>query len=111
MSGTGYLWSVILVMAAATFLTRLLPFVALQHMEEHPVLLFLGRYTPPAVMTILVLYSLQGVEFSQPFYGMHALAALLLTSLAHAWRENALLSIFAGTLLYMALVQGWIAVG
>jgi branched-subunit amino acid transport protein AzlD len=105
-NGNDYLWGVILVMALATFLTRALPFVALHHLEEHPVLMYLGRYTPPAVMTILVLYSLQDVSFSQAPYGLWTLAALLLTSLLHLWRGNALLSIFAGTLLYMALVQG-----
>jgi branched-subunit amino acid transport protein AzlD len=32
----------------------------------------------------------------------------LLTTLLHLWRGNALLSIFSGTLLYMAAVQfGW----
>ena len=61
MSGTTYLIAVIAVMTAATFLTRVTPFVLLRNMADHPLLLFLGRYTPPAIMTILVLYSLRGM--------------------------------------------------
>jgi len=102
---TGYLIAVILVMAAATFLTRLIPFVALRNRGGHPLLMFLGRYLPPAVMTILVLYSLKGVDLSAAPHGAPELIAVAATILLHLWRGNALLSIFAGTGLYMYLVQ------
>jgi branched-subunit amino acid transport protein AzlD len=106
MIDSGYLFSVIAAMAGATFLTRLLPFVAFRHRSEHPLLLFLGRYMPPAVMTILVLYSLKGVDFSRPPYGLEIVLAILVTVGVHRWRGQALLSIFSGTAVYMLLVQG-----
>ncbi|MDR9440808.1 MAG: AzlD domain-containing protein, partial [Halomonas sp.] len=49
----------IAVCVAATFATRVLPFVALARHAEHPLILHLGRYLPPAVMMILVLYALR----------------------------------------------------
>jgi branched-subunit amino acid transport protein AzlD len=106
MIDSGYLFGVIAAMAGATFLTRLLPFVAFRNRSEHPLLLFLGRYMPPAVMTILVLYSLKGADFSQPPYGLEIVLAILVTVGVHRWRGQALLSIFAGTAVYMLLVQG-----
>lgn len=105
MSETGYLLAMMLVMALVTFLTRVIPFVAFKQKGDHPLMLFLGRYMPPAIMTLLVLYSLQSLDFTQSPFGAHELLALLLTSGLHLWRGNALLSIFAGTLFYMAAVQ------
>ena len=66
MTDTVYLLSVILVMTVATFATRAFPFVALKGKGDHPTLDFLGRYMPPAVMTILVLYSLKSVNLTGP---------------------------------------------
>jgi len=100
-----YLWAVMLVMALVTFATRVFPFVALRDKGEHPVFLFLGRYMPPAIMTILVIYSLKGVDFSSAPYGASELLALGVTVLLHLWRGHALLSIFSGTAVYMLLVQ------
>jgi len=106
---TAYLLSVILVMSLATFATRVIPFVALKGLKEHPLLLFLGRYLPPAIMTLLVLYSLKGIDLAQAPHGFPELSAVALTALLHRWRGNALLSIFGGTLWYMVLVQQWLA--
>ncbi|MCP3868072.1 MAG: branched-chain amino acid transporter [Gammaproteobacteria bacterium] len=105
MSDTGYLIAIIIVMAAATFLTRVIPFILLRRMADHPLLLFLGRYTPPAIMTILVLYSLQNLNFTTPPFGAVELIAIFLTTTLHVWLRHPLLSIFAGTGFYMAAMQ------
>jgi len=105
MSDLTYLLLVILVMTGATFLTRATPFILLQHKADHPLLLFLGRYTPPAIMTILVIYSLGSVDFSQPPFGTPELIAITLTAGIHLWLRHALLSIFTGTAFYMIAVQ------
>jgi len=106
----------IAVCAAATFATRVLPFVALARQADHPLILHLGRYLPPAVMMILVLYALR--DFRPLSDGRLNVAAdgwpMMLASLAvvvlHLWRRNALLSIIGGTGAYMAMVQlGWAA--
>lgn len=105
MSGLTYLLLVILVMTAATFLTRATPFMLLRKRADHPLLVFLGRYTPAAIMTILVIYSLGSVEIGRPPYGGPELIAALLTLSVHLIWRHALLSIFAGTAFYMFAVQ------
>ena len=105
MSDPLYLSSVILAMTAATFLTRLLPFLLFRNRAEHPLLSYLGRYLPPAIMTILVLYSLQGVDLFTPPFGARELIAVSVTLVLHRWRRNPLLSIFTGTACYMVMVQ------
>ncbi len=105
MSEIEYLWAVIVIMGVITFATRVFPFVALKNRGEHPTFLFLGRYMPPAIMTILVIYSLKSVDFLHTPFGANELLALGATVLLHLWRSNSLLSIFAGTAVYMLLVQ------
>jgi len=105
MSGTTYLIAVIAVMTAATFLTRVLPFALLRNMADHPLLLFLGRYTPPAIMTILVLYSLREIDLTHAPFGAAELIASLITVTLHLWLRHTLLSIFSGTAFYMFVVQ------
>lgn len=104
----------IAVCAGATFATRVLPFVALARQAEHPLILHLGRYLPPAVMMILVIYALR--DFRPLTDGRLNVAPdgwpLILASLTviglHLWRRHALLSIAGGTGAYMAMVQlGW----
>ncbi|MCB1852446.1 MAG: AzlD domain-containing protein [Gammaproteobacteria bacterium] len=105
MSDLGYLVEVILVMALATFATRATPFLLLHRRADHPLLIFLGRYTPPAIMTILVIYSLGSVDFIEPPHGAAELIATLLTFAAHLLWRHALLSIAAGTAFYMYALQ------
>ncbi len=104
----------IAVCALATFATRVIPFVALARQAEHPLILHLGRYLPPTVMMILVIYALR--DFRPLTDGQLNVAAngwpMILASLAvvvpHLWRRNALVSILGGTGAYMAMVQlGW----
>lgn len=97
------------VMAAATFPTRALPFLLLRGRENHPLLVYLARVLPAAVMTILVLYAVRGVELRQAPHGLPELLALAMTAGLHVWRGNALLSIGVGTGLYMAILQSGVA--
>jgi branched-subunit amino acid transport protein AzlD len=104
MESTAYLLSVIVVAALATFLTRALPFVLLYRWSDHPLLKHLGRYLPPVLMVLLLLYALRDTLVS----GQHLLSALLalgLVTLLHLLWRNSLISILAGTGLYMALIQ------
>jgi branched-subunit amino acid transport protein AzlD len=100
-----YLLAVIGGMTLATFATRALPFLLLRS-GDHPLVLFLGRNLPPAVMTLLVLYSVRHV----PELGLAASAtyalAIAATALLHIWRRNVLLSIGAGTSIFMLLQRG-----
>ena len=100
-----YLLLFIVVMALATFLTRLLPFVLLYKISDHPTLLYLGRYLPPVMMMLLLIYCFRDLRFTAFSDGAAQLIALAVVVVLHLWRANALLSITAGTGLYMFLCQ------
>ena len=100
-----YLLLFITVMAVATFATRILPFILLYKVSEHPMLLYLGRYLPPVMMILLLFYCFRDIRFSTFTDGPAEMLALTLVVVLHLWRNNALLSIMAGTGLYMFLCQ------
>ena len=102
---TGYVVSAILVMGAATVLCRAAPFLFLGRYADRPAVRHIGRGVPPIVLTLLVLYCLKGIDLRAVPYGLPEAIALAATIGLHlAWR-NALISICAGTALYMVLVQ------
>ena len=98
----------IAVCTAATMLTRFLPFVVFSSKDQQPpeVVRYLGRVLPPAIMAMLIVYCLKGVSFATPAGWVPALLSCGAVVLLHLWKGNDLLSIFGGTILYMALVQG-----
>jgi branched-subunit amino acid transport protein AzlD len=106
-----YILSAILAMAAATVVSRAAPFLFLGRWATRPAVRFLGKATPPVILTLLVLYCLKGVSPTVSPYGLPEAVALSLTVGLHlAWR-NALVSIGAGTGAYMALVQSGVISG
>lgn len=103
---TTYAIAAIGVMAVITFLTRALPFLLFGRGERAPrVVLYLGRYLPPAVIAMLIVYCLRGVSFGQLSGWLPSLIAGVAVVALHLWKKNNLLSIFGGTILYMVLVQ------
>ena len=56
------------------------------------------------IMTILVIYMLKGVDYLS-FEGIYTFIAILATVVFHLYRRNSLLSIIAGTVVYMVAVQ------
>ncbi len=102
----GYPAAVIAVMAAVTLLTRALPFLLFDRGGKPPeTVLYLGRVLPPAVIAMLVVYCLRGVELSTVSGWLPQAIAVAAVVGLHKWKHNTLLSIFGGTLFYMALVQ------
>ncbi|GLR64008.1 branched-chain amino acid transporter permease [Marinospirillum insulare] len=104
---TLYLVSFILVTAVATFLTRLMPFAFLGKHSNHPLAQHLGRYLPAGIMAVLVAIFLpRAAHWQTPVFGLDALLPAALVIVLHLWRRNALLSMLAGTICYMAIQQG-----
>ena len=102
----GHSIAIILVVAICTLLTRALPFLILGGKREVPSLVkYLGRVLPPAIMTILVVYCLKGVNVFQGNHGIPEILSIGLVVSLHIWKRNTLLSIGSGTLCYMLLVQ------
>lgn len=103
----------IAVMAVVTFLTRALPFLLFDRGSHPPKLvLYLGRVLPPAIIAMLIVYCLRGVSFAGVESWLPPLVSVALVVALHLWKHNNLLSIFGGTIFYMALVQAvdWQAV-
>lgn len=99
----------IITIAAAvlgTMATRFLPFLLFPaNKKTPPLVLFLGRLLPPAVMGMLVVYSLKDVQLTGGTHGVpEALAIALLVALQLTLR-NALVTIGISTVFYMLLVQ------
>ena len=66
---------------------------------------YLGKALPAAVMGMLVVYIFKDtIVLSYP-YGVPELIALLVTVGMHVWKRNMFMSIGAGTVVYMILVQ------
>lgn len=98
--------ALIAVMTAATLLTRALPFLLFDRGGEPPkTILYLGRVLPPAVMAMLVVYCLRGLDFQAVPSWLPQTIAVAAVVILHKWKHNTLLSIFGGTILYMILVQ------
>lgn len=95
----------IVIIAVVTFFTRVFPFLFYGHKEPPQVILFVGKYIPPVIITILVIYCLKDIEFYILPYGLNEIIAVLLVFLLHRWGRNPLISIFGSTLAYMFLTQ------
>jgi len=98
-----YIWGVILVSALATFATRALPFLVLGRYTQHPLLKFLGRYLPPVMMVLLVIYATASLAVDLPGLAQ-VLLATLSVALLQWYFKNPLLSIFIGSLVYALLL-------
>lgn len=95
----------IAVVVLGTMLTRFLPFFVFPEGKEPPrYVLYLGKVLPYAVIGLLVVYCLKDAVFTA-FHGLPELMAMAVVAALQKWKKNMLLSMFAGTALYMLLVQ------
>ena len=95
----------IAIMTLVNLLTRVFPFLFFRKNELPSYILFIEKYFPPIIMTILIVYTLKEVNFTLAPYGLKELVAILFTAVLHLTLKNYLVSIFAGTIFYMGLVQ------
>lgn len=96
----------IFAVAFGTMITRFTPFILFPDSKEPPeVITYLGKVLPPAMMGLLVVYCLRNVSVVQSPHGLPELIAIAVIAALHKWKGNVLLSIGAGTVVYMALVQ------
>ena len=101
-----YAVAAIVGMAVVTVLLRALPFLAAPLLKRHPIVARLGRFLPPAIMTLLVLHALRGNAAANPAGQWQELLAIAVALLLQLWIQRALLSILLATLLYVVLRNG-----
>ena len=95
---------IVFIMAAVTILLRFLPFLLFSR-QTPPYISYLGRVLPSAIIAMLVVYCLRDVKVTSAPFGLPELLAGACVVIIQRLRRNSLLSILAGTIVYMLLVQ------
>lgn len=94
------------VIALVTAAIRFFPFVVWNKNRKAPKIIEkLGKILPYAVMGMLVVYCLKDVSFTALSGFVPELIACLVVIGLYVWKRNTLISIVAGTVSYMLLVQ------
>lgn len=98
--------AMIAVIALVTAGLRFLPFLIFgENRKTPPLVTYLGQVLPYSIMGMLVVYCLKDVSFNATPFGIPEAIGCAIVALLHVWKRNTLLSIGAGTVCYMLLVQ------
>ncbi len=101
-----HFWLSVGVISGITALLRFFPFIIFNGSKKTPKIIEkLGKTLPYAVIGMLVIYCLKETSFTSVAGFLPQVIACVIVIILHAWKRNTLLSILAGTLSYMALVQ------
>ena len=96
----------VVLVALMTFALRAFPFVVFSGKKQLPDMMeALEKQLPCAIMILLVVYCIKGVSFSDASSFVSTFTGISVTALVHLKKKNVLLSILAGTLVYMMFVQ------
>lgn len=96
----------IVVAVLVTMATRFLPFLIFgEKRQTPPIIEYLGKVLPFAIMGMLVVYCLKDVSILSFPYGLPEIISCVVVAALHVWKRNSLLSIGGGTVCYMLLVQ------
>lgn len=96
--------ALVMTMSIVTILLRFLPFLVFRKHTPRYVS-YLGKVLPPAIIGMLVIYCLKDVTLAVSPFGLPELTACAVVVGIQVWKRDALISILAGTVLYMVLVQ------
>ncbi len=97
---------IIAVTAGVTIALRFLPFLIFgENRQTPPVIAHLGQVLPYAIMGMLVVYCLKDMTLTGAPFGIPEIIGCAVVTILHVWKRNTLLSIGAGTICYMLMVQ------
>lgn len=97
---------IVVVVAAVSLLIKELAFLVFGGKRELPrIILYLSNVLPYSIIGMLVIYCLRNIHITTGTHGLPELIACVFVALLHIWRKNTLLSVVAGTIGYMFLVQ------
>ena len=97
---------IIAVTALVTIMLRFIPFLVFgENRKTPPLIRYLGQVLPFAIMGMLVVYCLKDISLTLAPFGIPELIGCAVVACLHIWKRSTLLSIGAGTLCYMLLVQ------
>ena len=95
----------IAVMSLVNLFTRIFPFLFFRKNELPKPIVFVEKYFPAVIMSILIVYSVKDIDFSVAPYAFKEILGIAFTATLHLLLKNYLISIFGGTIFYMFLVQ------
>ncbi|MDO5416705.1 MAG: branched-chain amino acid transporter permease [Lachnospiraceae bacterium] len=96
----------VLIIALVTMALRFLPFLFFGGKRKTPAFItYLSQVLPFAIIGMLVVYCLKQVDVTAAPYGLPELLGCGAVAGLHWWKKNTLLSIGAGTVIYMVLIQ------
>ena len=96
----------ILMISLGTMSMRFLPFLIFPEGKPTPKYIqYLGKVLPGAVFGMLVVYCLKTVSVTSFPFGIPELIGIAVTAVLHLWKKQMILSMGAGTIVYMLLVQ------
>ena len=95
---------IIATMSITTLIIRFLPFVVFRK-KTPAYITYLGDVLPPAIIGMLVIYCLKDIDFTVAYFGIPELIAVAVVAGLQAWKRNSIISILAGTVVYMMLIQ------
>ena len=96
----------ITVIALVTAALRFLPFLLFgENRKTPPMITYLGKVLPFAIMGMLVVFCLKDVQLTDSPFGIPEAIGCAVVTVLHIWKRNTLLSIGAGTICYMLMVQ------
>lgn len=99
-------WLAVAIAAGITALLRFLPFLIFGKGRQTPlIIVYLGQVLPYAIIGMLVIYCLKDVNPLAAPFGIPELIGCAIVAGLHIWKRNTLLSIGAGTVCYMLMVQ------
>ena len=107
MTSNAYILAIVLTAAAVTILLRSIPFLLFREGKPlPPVISYISKMLSPAVIALLTVYCFGGHLQDHPQgFGFAEFSAALAVIGLQLWKRNPLLSILAGTAVYMIFVQ------
>ncbi len=110
MNNTMYLLGLLAVTGGVTYLLRAFPFLVFGSGKRPPeVIEYIGKMISPAAIAMLVVYCFGTYARdripAEHMWGTAELSAAVLVVILQLWKRNPLLSIIAGTAVYMLLIQ------
>ena len=94
------------VCALITAALRFIPFLVFGGKRKTPAFItYLGKVLPFAIMGMLVVFCLKNVTLTSYPHGIPEILGVITVTVLHIWKRNTLLSIVAGTVAYILLVN------
>ncbi|WP_295158940.1 branched-chain amino acid transporter permease [uncultured Brachyspira sp.] len=95
-----------LMIIIGTAFLRFLPFIIInKSLYESKYIQFLGKMLPYSMIALLVIYCLKDINIIKFPYAVPEIISIIIITVLHILKRNVLISIAAGTIIYMFLVQ------